>query len=76
MNRRISKLSPIENLGDNYKKQWAKLISAPIDIKNKNSYIVFQKRKLNIDESDEIEEFLMSEFINSTNNVFYLHLSL
>ena len=68
--------SHLETLGETYRMQWTKLVNAPVDVKNKNSFIVFQKRRLNIDECDEIEELLMNEFIKYTNNVFHLHLSL
>jgi hypothetical protein len=62
------------SLAEAYTKNWLQLIRAPIDIKNKNSYILFQKRKLNVDESDEMTSFLMSSFLEWTENVFGLHL--
>ncbi len=62
------------NLAETFINSWCKLVRTPIDPNNKNSYILFQKRKLNLDECDEITSSLMNSFLIWHDNIYILHL--
>ena len=63
-----------DNLADTYIKHWCKLVRTPIDASNKSSYTLFQKRKLNVDECDELTSSLMNSFLVWHDNIYGLHL--
>lgn len=66
----------MDSLIENYLTQWNRLISKPINTTQKNSFIIFQKRKLCIDESEVVEDFLLNEFLNTSENLFKWHLTM
>ena len=68
--------SLVKEIGENYKSQWNLLLNTQIDIKNKNSYVQFKKKKICIKKSSEIEKYLVLQFDESDVNIFELHLSL
>ena len=51
----------VEEIGEEYKKRWSKLMELPRKIKNDKYFIGFEKKKLHIDESIRIETFLKNK---------------
>ena len=66
----------VEEIGEEYKKRWSKLMELPRKIKNDKYFIVYEKKKLHINESVQIETFLKNHFLNTNINVFNLHLGM
>jgi hypothetical protein len=66
----------VVEIGEEYKKRWNKLMELPRKIKNDKHFIGFEKKKLHIDESIQLETFLKNHFLNSNINVFNLHLAM
>ena len=66
-------IEPAILLKEKYKNKWKTLMD---DLNTKKKLMELRKEKNRIIESNEMEEFLINEFLNSKNEVFHLHLSL